>query len=192
MTIPLLKAAILNPYRSMVPVGFYHKTKGHTGVDLGYKIGDTIPSPIGGKVLMTKVQTEMGNTLYLLHEATGDVWVFAHNSNFLHKAGAKIQRGDPLVVTGNTGSKTTKPHSHVELITHTPIIDVAEGGGGYVVMKGKKVFVADINKIMTRSLAGINGYNCDPILRLKALYAKYSIDNEGKQKGATPLPPYSF
>lgn len=159
----ILQAKVLNPFRSQVPKGFYSRLKGHTGVDLDFKVGDTLLSPVTGKVLKVVIQKEMGKCLYLLHEATGDIWVFAHNTTFLHKAGDTVKRMEELVVTGNTGSKTTAPHSHIEVITPKPIIDASEGG-------------SIVNKLMTRSLAGYVGYNVDPIKRLLALYAKYNID----------------
>lgn len=172
---------VLNPYRSDVPKGYYDPLKKHTGIDFGFRKGDIALSPLTFTVVKTLVQPEMGKTIYCRHDATGDIYAFAHNEVFLRGAGDHVGRLDTLVITGNTGSKTTKPHSHAEGISLKPIIDPEEGG-------------AEINKIMKRSIGGFVGYNFDVMKRWLALYAKYGIDPKtGQQKGdAVPHNPHGF
>lgn len=171
----VFQVPVLNPYRSKVPKGFYDPVKGHTGVDLGFKKGDILLSPLTFTVLKTVIQVEMGKTMYCRHDATGDIYVFAHCETFLKGTGDKVARLEPLVQTGNTGSKTTAPHCHNEGISLKPIVDKAEGG-------------AEINKVMKRSLNGFAGYNFDVMARYRAQYAKYGIDPWTGRKAGEDVP----
>jgi len=158
----ILRAQVLNPYRSKVPKGFYSALKGHTGTDLNYKYED-LPSPITGKVLRvaqgaTK-QIEMGNVLYI-EDAYGNVHVFAHLDKIFKELGDKVTRGEIIAKTGNSGSRTTSPHLHYEIVTGKPI--------------------NLIDRIMTRKELPFKGYNTDPLLYLKNLYFKYNVDLDGK------------
>lgn len=152
----IFQVPVLNLYRSQKPVGFYDKVKGHTGVDLGFKKGDTLLSPLTFTVVKTAIQNEMGKVIYCRHDATGFIFAFAHNDVFLKGIGDKVMRLEPLCITGNTGSKSTAPHSHLEMITPKPI--------------------HEIDKLMTRNLNGFAGYNSDPILFIKSEYEKYGVD----------------
>jgi len=150
-----------NPYRKKRSI--YHSKKGHTGRDLRYDVGDVLLSPITGTVVRILDQKQMGRCMYIKHHATGDIHVFAHNRAFLVKVGDDVSRLQEIIVTGNTGTATSAPHVHYEIITEEPIN------------------VED--KIMTRSLAGFVGYNTNPHKRLKELYELHNIDFEtGKRK----------
>jgi murein DD-endopeptidase MepM/ murein hydrolase activator NlpD len=151
-----------NPYQKKRT--WYHPRKGHSGVDLKYKTGDILLSPITGVVVRVKGQKQMGKTIYVQHEGAGDIHVFAHNKAFLLGIGDTVVRDQKLVITGNSGSRTTAPHVHYEIITKKPINPE--------------------DKIMTRSLGGFKGYNTDPIPYLELLYKKHNIDfKTGKKKG---------
>ncbi len=159
----ILTTKILNSFRSHKPRGFYNLIKGHTGIDLNYKVGDELPSPITGKVIkisqgVTK-QQEMGNVLYL-QDAFGNIHVFAHLSEVLVEIGQTINRNDIVAKTGNTGSATTAPHLHWEVISSRPL--------------------RFIDRIMSRSLMGFVGYNTDPVIYLKDLYYKFHVGIDGQ------------
>ena len=155
--LPILRAQVLNPYRSKRPIGFYHIVKGHSGVDLKYIYQD-LPSPVTGVIVDILKQNEMGNVIYL-QDSIGTIHAFAHMDSIIVKLGEKVARNQILGKTGNTGAKSTSPHSHYELITTKP--------------------VNFIDNIMTRTLGKFKGYNTDPILYLKALYFKYHVDLDG-------------
>ena len=155
-----------NPYRNHWK--FYNPVKGHTGLDFRYNVGDVLLSPITGTVVKLATQHQMGKVVYVRHTATGDIYVFAHNSKFLVKKGQKVKLGDPLTKTGNTGTATTAPHVHFEIITKYPI--------------NKE------DRVMTRRLWNFRGYNTNPLKRLKWLYAKYNLNlKTGKPKFIKPL-----
>jgi murein DD-endopeptidase MepM/ murein hydrolase activator NlpD len=156
MPISLLARKVMNPYQSKTPAGFYDKVKGHGGEDYQFKVGETLAAPISGTITHQQMQPEMGLTVYLKHSTTGDVWVFCHAKSFLCKVGQLVGRGEPLMLTGATGSKCTAPHVHVEVITQKPLNPE--------------------DKIMTRSLMGYTGYNTCPSKRLQGLYKQFNID----------------
>lgn len=159
----LLKSEIFNNYRSHIPVGFYSVMRGHTGVDLAYTHED-FPSPVTGTIIAIHqgptIQAEMGNVVFL-EDTAGVCHVFAHLEKVYKGIGDKITRLDIFAKSGNTGSKTTKPHLHYEIMTFKPI--------------------NLIDRIMFRKeLSSVyRGYNTDPILYLKNLYYKYHIDLDG-------------
>lgn len=155
---PILRAEVLNRYRSFKPKGFYSPIKGHTGVDLKYNF-EELPSPVTGKVILTTRQVEMGNCLYL-QDSLGSIHVFAHLDKYNKHLGDSVQRNEILGTTGKTGSKVTGPHLHYEIITTVPYKKIPDW-------------------IMKRSLSGYSGYNTDPLQYLKDLYFKYHVDLDG-------------
>lgn len=117
-------AVIWNPYRSKRPRGFYNLLRGHSGVDLNY-VFEELPSPVSGKIDKITKQPEMGNVIYLSDIEQGAIHVFAHMSKINVDVGQHIKVGDVLGVTGNSGSRTTSPHLHYEVITfmHARLLD---------------------------------------------------------------------
>lgn len=168
----ILDAQVLNKFRSHTPWGFYNLIKGHTGCDLAYHF-EPLPSPISGKVAAVTKQTEMGNCIYIDDVEMGNIHVFAHMDVINVKTGDQVQRGQILGVTGNTGTKSTAPHCHYEVITFkkpdkknpTPYDDL-------------------FSSVMIRSLEGFNGWNIDSVAYVRTLYGKYRLDATG-----APLPP---
>ena len=146
---------LLNPYRSHTPRGFYDPVKGHTGEDYNTATGTPLTLPVKTTVLDIGKQAQMGNTLYLT-APTGEVIVFAHLSQINVTVGQEIPADMVFAETGNTGSATTGPHVHTEIIASKP-----EPGG----------------KGMTRTLNGISGFNIEPSKFFKSL-APYT-ENEG-------------
>lgn len=74
----------------------------------------------------------------------------------------EVKRGELIAITGNSGSKTTAPHLHYEIITP----------------QFKLLTYPDrpqIDRIMTRQLYGFKGLNVDPITYVKRLYQHHSI-----------------
>ena len=149
----IFTAKVLNPYRSHVPRGFYNLIKGHLGVDLNY-VNEELRSPITGLVVAVTHQTEMGICVYI-KDVHMNTHVFAHCSKVMVNLHDKVKRGDVIAITGNTGSKTTAPHLHYEIITLKP--------------------VNKIDYIMSRNLMGFKGYNTDPLDYIRALYKEFNV-----------------
>lgn len=138
---------VVNPYRSHTPAGFYDKKKGHTGIDIICPKGTPLSLPTKFTVELINKQQEMGLTLYMSDE-NDEVWVFSHLDTIKAKLGDRIKPGEVFALTGNSGTASTGPHVHLEIIAGLP-------------EKGLE--------FMTRSLAGYDGYNVDPIKRLDAI-----------------------
>lgn len=160
----LLLAQVLNPYRSMRPVGWYSPVRGHTGVDLQYLFED-FPSPITGQIIAIHAgatkQIEMGNVVFI-QDALGSIHVFAHLDKIYKQLGDKVVRNEIFAKSGNTGAKTTSPHLHYEILTFKPINYWPD-------------------RIMYRKeLVNVfKGYNTDPIMYDKNLYFKFHIGLDG-------------
>lgn len=130
---------------------------GHRGVDLAYKY-EPLPSPITGVVLNViydpKNRRETGQCI-LVTDAWGSVHVFAHMKQIDVVAGQSVRRGERLGVTGNTGTITSGPHLHYEVITK----------------KAHRLSDA----VMVRMFDVAKGKNTDPIPYLKDLYKAYGV-----------------
>lgn len=141
---------IINPFRSHTPKGFYDPIKGHTGVDLLTPIRTPLYFTKDTIVADVRSQKEMGLTLYL---SDGEkVWVFSHLSEVNYVVGDKVKAGKVFAYTGNTGTATTGPHVHVEVIATAP----QEG-----------------HEEMTRTLGNFSGYNWDPQPLLDEMFATH-------------------
>lgn len=149
----IFSVKIYNPYQSHVPRGFYDKN-GHKGVDLKF-VNESFYSPITGKVVRYGFGREMGNTLYI-EDSKGSIHVFGHLSQSYVKVGQTVGRNQLIAKTGNTGSRTTNPHMHFEIITKLP--------------------QNENDKRMDRALYQFRGFNTDPMLYVKKLYDQFNLD----------------
>ena len=141
---------LMNPFRSHVPHGFYHPEKGHTGIDLDVPEGTEISLSFPTTLAQVLFHDQMGITAYLL-DPDGNVLIFAHLSKVLKADGKGINPGEVFALSGNTGTATTGPHVHFEIISKTPDPD---------------------QEVMTRSLGGYSGYNINPADYLQRLEAQ--------------------
>lgn len=153
MSRTIFSSRIMNPYRAKG--ARYNILRGHTGVDLDYRTGDELLCPVTGEVIGLTNQVEMGHCLYV-RDAQGSVHVFAHLKQFLVNMHDQVKRGQVVAITNNSGTATSGPHLHYEVITTNPI--------------------ALIDRIMYRKELLFKGYNTDPLLYLKKLYAQYGVD----------------
>ncbi len=150
----IFTAQILNGYRSHTPFGYYNIIRGHTGCDLNF-INEPIPSPVTGQVVCMQHQPEMGNCVYI-KDVKGNIHVFAHLSEFKVVMDQQVVRLDVLGISGNTGSKTTAPHLHYEVICTGPK-------------------TSPFDWIMIRNELAFKGYNRNPLLYLTALYKEFNV-----------------
>lgn len=137
---------VTNSFMSQTPAGYYDPVKGHTGVDFGCPEGTEISLPLTTTVLNSYNLYEMGLTLFL-QDSAGNILVFGHLNVVKVSAGQTVSPGQIFVETGNTGSSTTGPHLHFEVIASSPQAGL---------------------EFMSRRLAGYSGYNVDPIAYLES------------------------
>lgn len=131
---------IINPFKSHTPRGFYDPVKGHTGIDVNCPTGTPLSLPVRTVVLSVKNQQQMGKSLYLKDD-DGKILVFSHLSEAKVQQGDRVEKDKVFALSGNTGSATTGPHLHFEVIATSPQQGYEE---------------------MSRSLGGFVGYNHNP------------------------------
>lgn len=152
-------AKIIGKYRRIYP-RWYHPLRGHTGIDLNFNY-EPLMSPITGMVVGITHQPEMGKCLYV-KDVWGSIHIFAHLDRIDVRMYDKVDRGQVVAKTGNTGTISSGAHLHYEIITRTPWLDPKKGG-------------QIMNRIMKRVLYGFSGYNVDPISYLCYLYAYHNV-----------------
>jgi len=89
------------------------KSEFHSGLDIGAKVGTPVKSPAPGTVVFAGVNAEYGQTLIVEH-GNETKSLYGHLSKFNVAVNQKVQRGDVVALTGNTG-RSTGPHLHYEI-----------------------------------------------------------------------------
>ena len=106
--------------------GFRHwgsRMKMHEGIDIGTPVGTEVKAPAAGTVIFVGIKSGYGKTVMLDHGGSIQT-LFAHNSKLLVKEGAKVQRGDVISLSGNSGH-STGPHVHYEVLKNGEHVDPA-------------------------------------------------------------------
>lgn len=100
------------------PFGFReHPTLGsprlHAGVDLGTPVGTPVHAVAAGVVRRASSDAVNGHVLVLDH-GRGVTTVYCHNDALLVRDGQRVQKGQLIARSGNTG-RSTGPHLHYQL-----------------------------------------------------------------------------
>ena len=140
--------SLTNAFRSKTPKGFYDSVKGHTGCDYLMPVGTPLSLPVPLKFVDVFQGRETGLNA-VLEDRGGSILVFSHCSSIKSKRGDILLPNTVFALSGNSGSKTTAPHVHFEIIAKKPATGL---------------------EFMTRSFAGFDGYNIDPSVYLKKIY----------------------
>jgi len=88
-------------------------TRFHHGQDITVKTGTPIYAPASGVVKRAYYAGGFGNHIKLDH-GNGYTTLFAHLSKIKVKHGQRVERGEIIGLTGNTG-RSTAPHLHYEI-----------------------------------------------------------------------------
>ena len=92
----------------------------HTGIDLANPIGSPVRAVRDGVVIEAGRESGYGN-IVKIQLADGTVNYYAHNSRLVVSEGEKVQAGEVIARSGNTGH-STGPHLHFEVrIDGSPI-----------------------------------------------------------------------
>ena len=85
----------------------------HRGIDIAAGSGTKVIAPSPGNVAFVGASPEYGNTLVLDHgnEVRS---LFGHLQQATVKVGERVERGQAIALSGNTGH-TTGPHLHYEV-----------------------------------------------------------------------------
>ena len=85
----------------------------HSGLDIGAAIGTPVKAPAPGTVVFAGTHPEYGQTLIVDH-GNQTKSLYGHLSRLGVSVNQKIQRGDTIALTGNTG-RSSGPHLHYEI-----------------------------------------------------------------------------
>ena len=108
------------PVRGSINSGFGGRTSPwsarsdfHSGLDIGAPIGTPVKAPAPGTVVFAGVHAEYGQTLIVEHGHETKS-LYGHLSRLNVAVNQKVQRGDIVALTGNTG-RSSGPHLHYEI-----------------------------------------------------------------------------
>jgi hypothetical protein len=86
----------------------------HAGIDIAAGIGTPVRAPAPGTILHAGSAADLGVTLIIDHGHEVRT-VFAHLQKTLVPQGQRVERGQIIALSGNTG-KSSGPHLHYEII----------------------------------------------------------------------------
>ena len=95
---------------------------GHHGTDFGVSAGTIVQAAAAGTVLRTQWSDALGNTVEIDH-GNNLTTFYAHLQSYSCKPGDKVQQGQEIARSGNTGSQTTGAHLHFEIRRNGTSID---------------------------------------------------------------------
>lgn len=93
----------------------------HKGTDWACPIGTTVYASCGGTVIQASYSGGYGNCVVISHP-DGRMTRYAHNSKLLVKVGQRVEQGETIALSGNTG-RSTGPHVHFELYINGSAVD---------------------------------------------------------------------
>lgn len=85
----------------------------HSGIDMAAPIGTTVVAAGDGVVIHSGPEGSFGNTVVIMHR-DNLISRYAHLSQTIIKKGEKVQRGQIIALSGNTGM-STGAHLHFEI-----------------------------------------------------------------------------
>jgi murein DD-endopeptidase MepM/ murein hydrolase activator NlpD len=101
------------PVKGVFSSGFDYESK-HYGVDIAMPENSPVHSISEGIVVFAEWTSKTGFVIILEH-LNGLTSIYKHNYSIIKTQGDRIETGEIIAFTGNTGSLTTGPHLHFEL-----------------------------------------------------------------------------
>jgi len=89
------------------------KSEFHSGLDIGAPVSTPVKSPAPGIVLFAGVNAEYGQMVIIEH-GNETKSLYGHLSRLNVAVNQKVQRGEVVALTGNTG-RSSGPHLHYEI-----------------------------------------------------------------------------
>lgn len=93
---------------------FFEEDSKHYGIDIVMPLNSPVHSISEGVVVFAEWTSETGYVIIIEH-LNGLTSIYKHNSSVIKTQGDKVQTGEIIAFTGNTGELTTGPHLHFEL-----------------------------------------------------------------------------
>jgi murein DD-endopeptidase MepM/ murein hydrolase activator NlpD len=116
----------LNPVKGTVTSPFNAIRSGntrHNGIDVAVPVGTPVYAPLDGEVYQTYYNSAGGNQIVIMH-ANGWRTGYAHLSKIVVSPKQKVQRGQIIAYSGNTG-QSTGPHLHFTLTINGVLVNPA-------------------------------------------------------------------
>ena len=92
----------------------FNPDKGHMGLDYVLKEGTPVYATAGGFVVFSGYTIEDGYTIIINH-SDNYMSVYKHCSSLIKKQREKVEQGELIAMSGNSGRETTGPHLHFEI-----------------------------------------------------------------------------
>jgi len=96
--------------------------KGHLGIDYAVREGALVLAPASGTIIFANHTTDNGNVLIIQHEENY-LTIFKHCSALLKSVREYVIQGEPVALSGNTGTNTSGPHLHFEIWKNSKPVD---------------------------------------------------------------------
>ncbi len=113
----------LSPLRGKVSQKF--DAQKHPAIDIVAAKGTGFKACLAGTVVYAGFTQKDGNMLIIMHP-NEYMTVYKHAEALFKTSGERVQTGDLIGITGNTGENTTGPHLHFELWYQQKAVDPAE------------------------------------------------------------------
>ncbi len=111
----------INPIDGIIGRTF-NPEKGHLGIDYSVTEGTLILAPANGTIIFANHTTENGNVLIIQHK-NNYLSMFKHCSALLKTVRENVIQGEPIALSGNTGTNTSGPHLHFEIWKNSKPVD---------------------------------------------------------------------
>lgn len=96
------------------------RSRFHPGLDLACAIGTPVLATGGGTIIYSGTDSVYGETIIIQHNDSVST-LYGHNDRLLVASGDRVEAGQQIAVSGNTG-RSTAPHVHYEIrINDQPI-----------------------------------------------------------------------
>ncbi len=109
------------PLNGFISRGF-NPEDGHMGIDIVAKIGSPVYAAASGYVVFSGYTVRDGYMIILAH-SDGYITVYKHCSQLLKQQRDKVNEGEIIALSGNSGEITTGPHLHFEVWKNGKPID---------------------------------------------------------------------
>ncbi|GAB6099652.1 hypothetical protein JCM16358_15310 [Halanaerocella petrolearia] len=93
----------------------------HDGLDIGIWYNHKVVATGKGKVIFAGKKSGYGNAVVIAHGYNYRT-LYGHNKRLLVKAGDRVERGDVIALSGNSG-RSTGPHLHYEILLNRRPVD---------------------------------------------------------------------
>ncbi|MGM0565641.1 MAG: M23 family metallopeptidase [Bacteroidota bacterium] len=95
-------------------INAFNASKGHFGVDIVPDGDNTVKATQSGTVIFSGWTVETGYVITIQH-SNNLVSSYKHNASLLKSQGEKLEAGDPIAISGESGELSSGPHLHFEL-----------------------------------------------------------------------------